>query len=491
MQACEVYRKHGTTILSSITFSGEIPTFWLSDADSIKTVSTDRAVFVKDVEAYETINIYGQNLVGTEGVEWKRHRTVAKTAFNEANNAFVWKETIRVASEWFNELDRSTKNTAEISVDLLHDFAQVTLLVISSAGFGRRVSWSEDRKTEPPPGHKVAFRPALASAIMSLIPKALTPVWIYALSERIHIPIVTSFLKETKESFEVLKYHMLDLVGLARDWVAGGRVKPMDAALLRNLVEANMTQEGDVNGRRLTDDELLSDIFVFLLAGHETTAHTLCFVIILLALYPDIQEKVFEEALRLWPNGAPTPNSHTSYKESMSRLEYTSAVFHEAVRLYPPVARMARHTLSDTRLKAKRFSTTSEGKIGSVKEITVPIKAGSIVILDTFGLHKNPIHWGDDVEEFKPSRFIDTDTYKWPRDAFIAFSAGHRTCIGQRFALTEGICVLASLIRRYKVLLPVDMNGKPFEQQKREMLKWKPGVTITPVNARVRFQPRH
>ena len=53
---------------------------------------------------------------------------------------------------------------------------------------------------------------------------------------------------------------MLDVIGLARDWIAGGKAAPMDAGLLRNLVEANMSNEE--GNRHLSDDELLSDTFV-------------------------------------------------------------------------------------------------------------------------------------------------------------------------------------------------------------------------------------
>ena len=48
---------------------------------------------------YDALNIYGSNMVGLEGAEWKRHRAIAKTAFNEANTAFVWQETIRIVNE--------------------------------------------------------------------------------------------------------------------------------------------------------------------------------------------------------------------------------------------------------------------------------------------------------------------------------------------------------------------------------------------------------
>lgn len=96
-----MYQHYGSTVISSVTFWESIPTYWLSDADAIKAVSTERAAFPKDVEAvsgcptflvplvftrfaqYEALNIYGENMVGNEGSDWKRHRAISKPAFNE------------------------------------------------------------------------------------------------------------------------------------------------------------------------------------------------------------------------------------------------------------------------------------------------------------------------------------------------------------------------------------------------------------------------
>ena len=178
-----------------------------------------------------------------------------------------------------------------------------------------------------------------------LIPKFLIPDWIIDLSDKVYVPFISPYLAETRESFDSLGMHMLDIIGLARDWIAGGQETPMDAGLLRNLVEANMSNE---EGRRhLSDDELLADTFVrpflppwkkhkmlkgnwiprlsswqamvFMLRGIDsnviltansgTSAHTLCFAILLLALHPDIQERVYEEARRLWPEGLPLADS--------------------------------------------------------------------------------------------------------------------------------------------------------------------------------------
>ena len=119
------------------------------------------------------------------------------------------------------------------------------------------------------------------------------------------------------------------------------------------------------------------------------------------------------------------------------------------------------------------------------------------------------IYWGADANEFKPERFVDTDTYRWPRDAckqfsvlsvqymrmltwsqVLAFSTGFRDCIGRRFAAVEGANVIARIIRRYEILVPKRLRDMPFEEQKAYLSKWRPFVTNSPVYPEVTFRRR-
>ena len=100
----------------------------------------------------------------------------------------------------------------------------------------------------------------MSSTLEHMITKVLIPDWIHDLSNKIYVPFISPHLAETRESFDSLRMHMLDIIGLARDWIAGGKVTSMDAGLLRNLVEANMSNEE--GKRHLSDDELLSDVYV-------------------------------------------------------------------------------------------------------------------------------------------------------------------------------------------------------------------------------------
>jgi hypothetical protein len=139
---------------------------------------------------------------------------------------------------------------------------QIALLVIASAGFGRHVSFKDDSKAEPHLGHKMAFQPAISTAIRLLLLKALTPTWVYGLSGYIYLPFITPILDKTSTSFAAVRGHMLEVISLARAWIADGKITSMDAGLLRNLVEANMSNEGELDKGYLSDEDLLSDTFV-------------------------------------------------------------------------------------------------------------------------------------------------------------------------------------------------------------------------------------
>ncbi|KAK7452128.1 hypothetical protein VKT23_012234 [Stygiomarasmius scandens] len=433
-------------------------------------------------------------MVATEGDAWRRYRSVAKPAFNEANNTLVWQHATRVVSEWSEVLHGEMQGRKSVEVDLLKDCTELTLLIFSSAAFGKHNSWSDHSGDDS--GHRIPFRVAVTNAVNNLVPKVLTPNWLFTLAEYLPLPKI---IKETGDSFGFLRLHMLDIINAARDWVASGRDdNSLDAALLQNLVRANLAQmeqeeTKELTKRRLTDEEVLSNAFMFLLAGHETSAHSMCFALCLMALYPEVQEKMYQETKRLWPDIKDVPNGDTvnaiNYKNDMSRLEYTTAVFREALRLFPPVPRLASPVRTDATLTSHLFRTDSEGSIQTTpSQVNVP--AGSIVVIDILGVHKNPIYWGKDAEEFNPERFIDTETYSWPRDAFIAFSAGTRSCIGERFAIVESVCALAHVARKFRVTVPEHLAGKPWAEQKRVLLAWSPMLTLIPHNARVCFTPR-
>lgn len=240
--------------------------------------------------------------------------------------------------------------------------------------------------------------------------------------------------------------------------------------LFSNLLAANANNS---EGLKLTNEELTGNIFIFLIAGHETTAHTLAFAAALLALYPDIQEKLYQhiKATVTDPSGTPTYNE-------VSTLNYATSVFHETLRLYPMALFIPKMAAEDTTLK----TVNTKGET-----VIVPIQKGSHIQLVASALHTNPRYWPS-PHQFKPERFLGD----WPKNAYIPFSMGARSCLGRKFAEIEGTVILSMLIRNYRITITEDpaFAGETFEQRKARVFKVYSVITLTPEKIPVTFTRR-
>jgi len=164
---------------------------------------------------------------------------------------------------------------AEISVEhCVHLTLPIALFIIGAAGFGRKVSWKDDAII--PSGHQMAFKEALHIVSTDFLMKLIIPDWAFGFTQR---------LRDASLAFDELQRYMSEMI---KDRLAATKMERHD--LFSSLLDAN----NDDSGIKLTESELISNIFIFLLAGHETTAHTLCFTFGLLALYPGEQEILYQ-----------------------------------------------------------------------------------------------------------------------------------------------------------------------------------------------------
>ena len=188
-----------------------------------------------------------------------------------------------------------------------------------------------------------------------------------------------------------------------------------------DLATKIMIQSDPDTGRRFNAQEMVDQVAIFFLAGHETGAAALAWALYLLALYPEHQERLADEASSL----PATPDF-----ADISRLKFTRNVFREALRLYPPVPMMVRESTCPEQFRDRN------------------LRKGSQVVISPWHLHRHERLWTD-PDTFDPDRFATDDGRKSLRDAFIPFSAGARVCPGAGFAMLEGPLLLAQLVRRY------------------------------------------
>ncbi|KAI0093992.1 614/534 cytochrome P450, partial [Irpex rosettiformis] len=453
------FADYGVDIFSGLhIFPCPTVVLWVADAAAIKEITSQHTRFQKPLKQYNTLLFYGPNIVASEGSQWKRYKKICAPAFSEPNNRLVWSEAVRVMQDLFNDVwgageTISVDNVAEVTL-------QVTLYIISAAGFGEQTTW-QDNKAGPQGFHRMTFKDALHVLSTDVILKAIAPDWLLKYGPQRLRKVGTAY-EELKAG--IFQLYMTEMVRKRQDC----DVKEERADLFTNLLDAN---DADAEFT-LDDSELLGNIFIFLLAGHETSAHTLGFALGLLALYQNEQEVLYQHVQNVM-HGKQTPDY-----EDMHALSHCLAFLYETLRLFPAAPNIPKVATEDTML-----STVD----AAGETVTVPVPAGTPIVLHTPGLHYNPRYWPDPYT-FKPSRFLDD----WPRDAFIPFSGGHRSCIGRRFFEVEGVAILAMLVSRYKIEVKDEPQfaGETFEQRQERVLRARPGVTLTPVRVPLVFQRR-
>lgn len=207
------------------------------------------------------------------------------------------------------------------------------------------------------------------------------------------------------------------IAGLVRDRAAeiAAGTAPDD------LATKIMTTRDPVTGQRFSPAEMVDQVAIFFLAGHETSASALAWALWLLAAAPDWQDRVAAEARAVLTDDQPD-------FAAVSRLRTARAVFREAMRLYPPVPMMVRETTRPEHFRDR------------------DLPRGTQVVLSPWHLHRHERLW-DDPDGFDPGRW-DTDNGRaCARSAYIPFSAGQRVCPGAGFAMVEGPLMLALICR--------------------------------------------
>ncbi len=192
-----------------------------------------------------------------------------------------------------------------------------------------------------------------------------------------------------------------------------------------------------------TEEQIHSHALTFLLAGHETTALLLAWCWDMLAHHPLTQSILQAEIDSVLGERFPTP-------EDIQKLAYTRAVVKETLRMRPPAWAIGREAVRDCEIGGQH------------------IPAGSTVILSQWVTHHDS-RFFDVPHQFRPERWFDLDGAATPRYSFFPFGGGSRLCIGEHFAMTEAVAVLALIARRWHIA-----------PMQRGLAKPKPSVTLRP-----------
>jgi len=331
----------------------------------------------------------------------------------------------------------------------------VAFLIISACGFGFPSPWAAP---EISGDGEMPVQEALRLVAESHLLMLTAPKWL------LHLPI-PKFTRTRKARDRLIKF-MQEQVTERKAEVSAGNTR---ADAFTMLVKANQDEAGKY---QLDDQELIGNVFLFMFAGHETTAHTLAATLGFMAIHDEIQDEVLEQILSVVGTG------REPEFDDYSKLDKVLAIFYESARMFPAGHVLIREATEDTIL-------TVPNPVGQEGSKTIPIPKGTQITVDMIGLQYNPRYF-ENPEMYKPSRW-----YGLPADSelFTAFSVGPRACIGRRFATVEATCFLALLLRDWKVL-PILRDGESKQTWAARVMDAHIVLTLGVADIPLRFERR-
>jgi cytochrome P450 len=342
----------------------------------------------------------GEGLLTSEEPLHMRQRRLVQPAFHRQRVAAYGETMIQFAREMTGRWESGT------TFDIHRSLLQLTLRIAGKCFFDSNVESDVQTISDA------------VTAFMGFLPLAFLPF------PELMLKMPLPFIRRIQESQKKLDALIAGMIGERR---RSGE----DRGDLLSMLLASLDLEGQTGG--MTDRQVRDECLTLLLAGHETTANGLSFCFFLMAQHPKIQEDVFREAAEVF-DGTDGP---LNVMEAYEGLSYTRRVVSEALRLYPPVWVTARAASDAYDYRGMR------------------ILAGSLLLVPQISIHRDSRFFPEPMR-FDPDRFTAEAAANRPRYAYFPFGTGSRMCIGESFAWMEMALVLATVIRSWRLGLPVN-----------------------------------
>ena len=347
-------------------------------------------------------SLTGYSIFISNGEAWQRHRRLMDPAFEAARIRAVFPMMLQAVDACAERLaaQMDANRPVAVDVEMTHYAADVIFRTIFSepmdADGARRFFKAFKVFQEIAYGHGMLK--------MGRVPTHLMPgAW------------------RARRAANVIRRILEGPIRRRLEAVRAGRPTPQD-----DIMATLMTTVDPQTGTGFDDGELLDQIAMLFLAGHETSATAMAWSFYLLAQCPHIQDRVHDEALEVMAQARPA-------FEHMKRLELTRDVFREAMRLYPPVAFLARDATCPEQLMTKK------------------VEPGSTIFISPWLMQRHEKFW-DRPDVFDPDRFETENGQEGLKCAYFPFSMGPRVCVGAAFALQEATLLIAELARRFRFI---------------------------------------
>ena len=412
-------KKHGKVFG---TYQGVNPVLVVADPDILKDI------LVRDFSSFADRNtsfhkIQKQSVITTKGKRWREQRTIMSPTFTSGKMKAMHHLMKSAISNLLQHMDSKLVNgSADFNNKEL--YGDLTLGIIAICAF------ATDTNVHQTHGDNIFVKNAknfFNFNYYKIMIGTLLPQFVKKWAE-FNVPPSdsTNFLVDMSRSILEQRKEM-------------GKNNQID--LLQLMLDAE-TKSEDGHVDRLTDEEIIANIILILVAGYETTSSLLTYSTYSLAVHPEIQDRLRQEI----EEAVSADGGEIKY-DTIMNLKYLDAVINETLRHYTPVLRIERHSTTDYEFKSLGL------KISKATKIQIPL----------YAIHHQEEFFPDPFK-FDPDRFMPENKDKLIPYTFLPFNLGPRNCIGARFALLEAKTALASVLLKYnlnrcpRTAVPLDMS---------------------------------
>lgn len=390
------HQRHGDVVFFNDVMG---PTYLLAHPDHAQRVLVDNARNFA-VMGKSATGVMGNGLFASTGDFWLRQRRMVQPVFHRARLTKMVRDMVAETQVLAEHWDQAVR-TGE-SVNLLEQMRTLVLTLLGSSLFSPDVYAGQQALRE---GAAIISHSANESPFDSL--------W-WLLLRRLKVPRLGG--EQWRATVASVDRALYALVSERRENPEG-----------RDDILSMLLEARDSRGEGMTDKEVRDELATLLIGGHESTAVGLTWVWYALMLHPEVEQRVREELATVLGGQAPGG-------EALQSLTYTRAVVEETLRLYSPAWRLRRLVLEDEQIDGWT------------------VRAGSQVMLSPYLLHRHPSVWKD-PERFDPERFSPGQKEGRHRHAWLPFGGGQRLCVGNAYALTLLVTVIATLLPRFQTRL--------------------------------------
>ena len=379
--------------------------FLLSDPAHIRHVLQDNARNYHKSPLFERLReVVGNGLLTSEDSFWLRQRRLAQPAFHRQRLMAMADAMVTCTEEMLERWDRIA--TRGDTIDLVEEMMALTQTIIVRTMFSTDLGQAAEvvNRTWPIINRRIG-----------------ETFWATKLETTLPLPANRRFWRALRE-LEAVVYQII------RERRRAARDEP-------DLLSMFLSACDEETGATMDDRQLRDEVVTMLLAGHETTSLALSWTYYLLSQHPDVERGIADEVARV------AGDRRLSFAD-IGRLTRTRQALDESLRLYPPAWGFSRQALEDDEIGGYR------------------LRRGWLVFLIPYVVHRRPKLWPD-PERFEPGRFTPEQESARPKFAYIPFGGGPRGCIGNQFAMTEAILIVATIAQRYRVELVPSQRIRP------------------------------